>query len=136
MKSLLSIIVFTAVLLLISTSSHAAHDTLVTASGIKYIQIQEGVGERPTSNQKVKIVYSVKSSNGDVIESNELSKPLEFRLDKHQVIPGIEDIVKYMNRGEELFCIIPAYLAHGDKGKGAIDPHTTLYVYIQIIDIE
>lgn len=136
MKTLLSIILFTAGLLLINTSSMAAADTLVTASGIKYIQLHQGVGEPPVSNQKVKIVYSLKSADGYIIESNELSKPLEFTLDQHKVISGIEDIVKYMTKGEELFCIISPYLAHGEKGKGPISPYATLCVYIQIIDIE
>lgn len=137
MKTLLSSISFITGLLLTTLSASAASDTLTTSSGIKYVQLSQGTGERPVGNQKVKIVYSRKSAAGQIVESNELSKPFEFKLDEHKVIPGIEEIVKYMSKGEEIYCIIPPSLGHGDKGvKGYIDPNATLYIYIQIIDIE
>lgn len=136
MKTLLLTIGFIAGFLT-TVPVFASGDTLITESGIKYIQISEGTGQRPVANQKVKIVYSRKTSTGQIVESNELSKPFEFRLDQHKVIPGLEEIVKHMTKGEELYCIIPPSLAHGEEGvKGYIDPNATLYLYIQIIDIE
>lgn len=123
--------------LFITSLSASAVDTLTTEHGIKYIQLSQGNGTHPTSHQKVKIVYSRKNASGQIVESNELSKPFEFRIDDNKVIPGLDEIVKQMSIGEELFCIIPASLGHGAKGvKGYIDPNSTLYLYIQIIDIE
>jgi len=136
MKTFQIIIVYITGLLMTSFAASAS-DTLTTEHGIKYVQLSEGSGAHPTTNQKVKIVYSLKSSTGEIIESNELSKPFEFRLGKDKVIPGLDEIVKEMNQGEELYCIIPAALAHGEKGvKGHLNPNTSLYLYIQIIDIE
>ena len=136
MKKLQPAILFIAGFLL-SILTASASDTLTTSSGIKYVQLSEGNGLHPTTNQKVKIIYSRKSSTGEIVESNELSKPLEFIVDGHKVIPGVEEMVKYMSMGEEVYCIIPAELGFGEKGvKGHVDPNSSLYLYIQIIDID
>lgn len=136
MKKLQPTILFLAGFLL-SILTASANDTLTTASGLKYIQISKGDSIHPVSNQKVKIVYTRKSSSGQVLESNELSKPFEFRVDKNKVIVGLDEIVKKMSKGEEVYCIIPPSLAYGEKGvKGSVDPNSMLYLYIQIIDIE
>lgn len=69
--------------------------------------------------------------------SHDLSKPFEFRVDQRKVISGIDEIVKLMTKGEEVYCIIPAKLGHGEKGvKGHIDSNSILYIYLQIIDIK
>jgi FKBP-type peptidyl-prolyl cis-trans isomerase len=138
MKNLLSTALFIiGFFLLANLSASASGDTITTASGIKYVRIAQGNGVHPVTNQKVKIIYSRKSSTGEVLESNELSKPFEYRVDKTKVIAGIDEIIKQMSEGEELYCIIPPTLAHGEKGvKGAIDPNATLYVYIHILHIE
>lgn len=136
MKICIKTILFITGILLTSLSASAG-DTLITEHGIKYVQLSKGSGAHPTSHQKVKIIYSRKNASGQIVESNELSKPFEFRIDDNKVIPGLAEIVKQMSKGEELYCIITASLAHGEKGlKGNIDPNSTLYLYIQIIDIE
>lgn len=135
MKTPLSTIAIITGLLLLSISANAG-DTITTASGIKYIQISQGNGVHPVSKQKVKIVYSLKSSNGKYIESNELCKPFEFRVGANKVIPGLDEIVKKMSKREEGYCILPSQLGHGEKGVKGIDPNSTLHLYIQIISIE
>ena len=135
MKTFLSIILFVTSLLITSVSVSAA-DTLTT-SGIKYIQISKGNGAHPITNQKVKIIYSWKSSTGEIIASNELSKPFEFRIGDDKVISGLDEIIKTMCKGEELYCVIPAALGHREKSiKGYIDSNSILYIYLQIIDIK
>jgi FKBP-type peptidyl-prolyl cis-trans isomerase len=138
MKNLLSTTLFIIGFLLLATISASANgDTLTTASGIKYVQITQGNGVHPIKNQKVKIIYSRKLATGEVVESNELSKPFEYTVDKTKVIPGIDEIIKQMSEGEELYCVIPPALAHGEKGvKGSVDPNVTFYLYIRIIDIK
>jgi len=114
-----------------------ANDTLTTPSGIKYVTIKEGDGIHPTSKQTVKVIYCQKSSTGKIIESNELSKPLKFHVDNHEVIAGIDEVVKKMSKGEMLYCIIPPELSYGKKGvHGHSAPNTTLYLYLQVVDIQ
>lgn len=139
-KKVLSIMSFVGVLLLASLSASAS-DTLQTASGIKYVILHEGSGAHASTKQTVKVVYCRKSSNGRVVESNELSKkPFKFKVDEHKVIDGINEVVKEMNEGEKLYCIIPPELGHGKHGKTrddkSIAPNSTLYYYIEVVDIK
>lgn len=126
-----------AIIGLLISLSVSASDTLVTAGGIKYVRIKEGDGIHPLPGQSVKVIYSRKSSTGRVVESNEGGKPLKFQVDAHEVIPGWEEAVKLMSKGEKWYCIIPSELGYGKKGvEGVIAPNATLYFYIEVVDIK
>ena len=117
--------------------SASASDTLVTASGLKYVRVKEGNGIHPQAGQSVKVIYSRKSSTARVVESNEGSKPFKFQVDNHEVIPGWNEAVKLMSKGEKWYCIIPSELAYGKKGvEGVIAPNATLYFYIEVVDVK
>lgn len=114
-----------------------ASDTLVTANGIKYVRIKEGDGIHPKPGQSVKVIYSRKSSTGRVVESNEGGKPFKFQVDNKEVIPGWDEAVKLMSKGEKWYCIIPSELGYGKKGvEGLIAPNATLYFFIEIVDVK
>ena len=139
MIKLLSICLFLGSILFATTPA-SANDTLLTASGIKYIRLHEGNGLHPTTHQTVKVVYCRKSATGRIVESNELGKPFKFRVDKPKVISGFNEVVKEMSEGEKLYCIIPPELGHGKTGKKrddtSIEPNSTLYYYIEVLDIK
>lgn len=136
MKKILSIIFCTGALLLTGITA-SANDTLTTASGIKYVRIKAGDGIHPVSGQTVKVIYSRQSSTGRVVETNQGGKPFKFQVDNHEVIPGWDEVVKQMSKGEKWYCIIPPELGYGKKGvEGLIAPNSTLYFYIEIVDIK
>jgi len=60
------------------------------------------------------IEYTVKNSNGEVIDSNKGQAPLEFVAGKGQIIPGLEKEVEKMEAGEEKSVTIPASEAYGE----------------------
>lgn len=119
-----------------SLTAHA-NDTLITASGIKYVQIQKGDGIHPSARQLVSIMYCIKSPSGNIIESNQLNDPFKFRIDNDNVLIGLNEIVKQMSKGESIYCIIPSRLGHGEKGvKGDVAPNSSLSYYIQVLAIK
>ena len=123
--------------LLMTTFSASASDTLTTEHGIKYVQLSEGSGAHPTTHQQVKIIYSLRSSTGEILESNEDFRLFKYRVGDDKMIEGLDEIIKQMNQGEEVYCIIPPSLGHGEKGvSGYINPNETLYLYIQIVEIK
>ena len=128
---------FVAIIGVFFSLSASASDTLVTASGLKYVRVKEGNGIHPQAGQSVKVIYSRKSSTGRVVESNEGSKPFKFQVDNHEVIPGWDEAVKLMSKGEKWYCVIPSELAYGKKGvEGVIAPNATLYFYIEVVDVK
>jgi FKBP-type peptidyl-prolyl cis-trans isomerase len=91
---------------------------LETENGIKYIVMKPGSGPYPQPGDLVVITYSAFLSNGTMYDSNDVKgrKPLSFLLGQKQVIPGLEEVIEYMQPGAEVTCSIPAKYAYGDKG--------------------
>lgn len=117
-------------------------DTVTTASGIKYVQLKAGKGEKPKDGSKVKVLFSGSFLNGEEFESNFGGSPFEFTVGKHEVIPGWEEAVKLMSKGEKAVFVIPAKLAYGkrgskdDDGTVIIPPDTDLVFEIKLVDVD
>ena len=62
-------------------------DIQETPSGLKYIIIEEGSGDKPKKGQKVKVHYTGKLEDGTVFDSSvQRGVPIEFTLGVGQVI--------------------------------------------------
>jgi len=62
-------------------------DVVTTGSGLQYIVIQEGTGDKPSSTDKVKVHYHGTLVNGNVFDSSvDRGEPVEFPV--NGVIPG------------------------------------------------
>lgn len=62
---------------------------------------------------KVSIMYTVKDTEGNLIDSNEGKAPLEFTVANKEVIPGLEKRMMGMKSGESKHISIPAEEAYG-----------------------
>jgi FKBP-type peptidyl-prolyl cis-trans isomerase 2 len=67
------------------------------------------------NGKKVKIEYEGSLDNGDIFDSSNGREPLEFIVGEGRVIPGFEEAVKTMNKGEEKTVNIKSKDAYGDK---------------------
>lgn len=136
MKNLLVTALFCLFSFFVSLHASAA-DTLTTASGIKYVVLKAGDGKHPVSGQSVKVFYSRMSKPGKVVETNEGDAPFKFAIDKQEVIPGWDEVVKLMSKGEKIYCVIPSNLGYGKKGvEGVIPPNATLYFLIEVVNVK
>jgi FKBP-type peptidyl-prolyl cis-trans isomerase FkpA len=121
-----------------------------TPSGLFYVVDQPGVGDKPAVNDTAKVYYTVKFLNGKILETNikEVAqknnnynpglpyKPIPVPVGVHKVIPGWDEGLQLMNKGEKATFVIPSKLAYGEQGyAGAIPPYSTLVFNIQIVDI-
>ena len=69
-------------------------------------------------NDKVKVHYTLKLDDGEVVESSKGVMPMELTIGSGQVIPGFENGVIGMKSGETKTIAIPseeAYGAHEEK---------------------
>ena len=64
-------------------------------------------------NDKVKVHYTGKLSDGKVFDSSENREPLEFTIGSGQLIPGFEKAVEGLAKGEATEVTIPAAEAYG-----------------------
>lgn len=65
------------------------------------------------ANDKVKVHYTGKLSNGEVFDTSANREPLEFQMGQGQLIPGFENGVMNMKVNEKKTVVIPVEEAYG-----------------------
>ncbi|KRG43932.1 peptidylprolyl isomerase [Stenotrophomonas panacihumi] len=109
---------------------------VTTASGLQYMVLRQGSGERPTSTSKVRVNYEGKLLDGHVFDSSYArGEPVEFGL--NQVIKGWSEGVSLMPTGSKYRFWIPSNLAYGPEGmpQGGIGPDATLTFDVELLGI-
>lgn len=108
-------------------------------SGMYYLEILKGTGERADNHKTVKVHYKGTFLNGKVFDSSyDRNEPIEFKLGEHQVIPGWEEGLMYMNVGGKAKFIIPSQIAYGEAGAGGgiIPPFCPLVFEVELIEVK
>lgn len=112
-------------------------DVEPTASGLYYVVTEPGNGGKPDVGKPVTMHYTGKLLNGEVFESSyELGQPLHFMLGIGQVIPGWDEGIQLMSKGEKGVLYIPYYLAYGERDMGKIPPFSNLIFEVELVDFE
>ena len=88
-------------------------------SGLVFTVLTEGEGVNPGPNDKVKVNYVAKLSDGSVFDDTE-GEAIEF--DVPMVIPGFSEGLQMMKPGGTYRIVIPAELGYGTRGIPGIIP--------------
>jgi FKBP-type peptidyl-prolyl cis-trans isomerase FkpA len=108
-------------------------------NGMRYLPINQGVGDCVKYGDMVKIHYKGYFLNGKQFESTyERSEPLEFNFgEEGQVIKGFKTALTLMNEGSKSKFIIPSSLAFGDLGSSThiVPPYTTVVYEIELLSL-
>ena len=113
-------------------------EVVPTESGLNYVMTVEGNGEKPEVGQIVQVHYTGKLLDGTVFDSSvERGEPISFPLGVGQVIPGWDEGIALMSKGEKGVLYIPYYLAYGDRQAGdKILPYSNLMFEVELVDFE
>lgn len=105
---------------------------IVTASGLKYVDIVQGDGASPRLGQTVVVNYTGTLENGTKFGDGRSS---EFRLG--EVIPGWNEGIQSMKVGGKRKLIVPAPLGYGAQGRPpSIPPNSTLIFEVELLGIK
>ena len=112
-----------------------------TASGVYYVVTQPGSGPTPSAGDDVSVNYTGKLLDGKVFDSNMTNpqaqgKPAQFKVGVGMVIPGWEEGVMKLHKGEKATLIIPSTLAYGARGNQGIPANSVLVFDIELLDIQ
>ena len=99
-----------------------------TESGLKYIVLQQGTGNKPVATSNVKVHYTGMLLEGKVFDSSvQRGEPIDFGL--NQVIKGWTEGVQLMQEGSKYKFYIPSQLAYGERGAGGVIPPNTDLIF-------
>jgi FKBP-type peptidyl-prolyl cis-trans isomerase FkpA len=109
---------------------------IVTESGIQYVVITEGEGEKPSAADTVTVHYTGTYLNGEKFDSSyDRKEPTVFPLNR--VISGWTEGVQLMSVGSKYSFTIPSDLAYGPNGKPPTIPgNSVLRFDIELLDIK
>lgn len=108
----------------------------VTESGLQYIVMKEGTGEKPTAASRVKVHYHGTLIDGTVFDSSvDRGTPSEFGVG--QVIPGWTEGLQLMNVGSKYKFFIPQEIGYGANPRpgGKIKPFDALVFEVELLEI-
>jgi len=109
-----------------------------TNSGLKYVELKEGTGERAREGDTVEVYYTGwLKKDGTQIDSNVGKEPLPVTIGKTKVIKGWTEGLQGMRVGGKRKLIIPADLAYGKRGRPpVVPPDSDLTFEIELVKIK
>jgi FKBP-type peptidyl-prolyl cis-trans isomerase FklB len=117
--------------------SNSKKDSVITLpSGLQYIVLKEGKGNKPTMNDKIKVHYSGTLIDGTIFDSSyQRNEPAEFVVG--QVIPGWVEALQLMPVGSKWRIFVPEDLAYGSQPPrgSTILPFSALIFEVELLDI-
>jgi FKBP-type peptidyl-prolyl cis-trans isomerase FklB len=113
----------------------AKQGVVTLPSGLQYVILKKGDGEKPGSTAMVTVHYEGSLINGKVFDSSyKRGQPATFGV--HQVISGWTEALQLMPVGSKWKLFIPSSLGYGERGAGSsIPPHATLIFDVELISM-
>ncbi|HEY85114.1 MAG TPA: FKBP-type peptidyl-prolyl cis-trans isomerase [Chloroflexi bacterium] len=108
-----------------------------TDSGLQYMIVEEGDGPAPEEGEVVKVHFIARLADSTEFDNSYTQdKPMAFPLGQEMIIPGWDEGIALLKKGDKAKLVIPPELAFGSTGAGGvIPPDATLYFEVELVDI-
>lgn len=105
-----------------------------TASGLKYVVLEEGTGKVPEANKNVRAHYFGMLMDGTEFDSSYGRGPeFTFPLGQGRVIKGWDEGFGLFKEGTKAMLFIPSELGYGAEGFGPIPANAELAFYVELV---
>lgn len=116
-----------------------AVDYIASTKGYWYYYNTKNQAEsqKPKRGDIAYFEYEIKDLKGNVIYTKEELKPQQYVVDKQDMMIGLRDGIKLMNKGEKITFLFPSHLAfgyHGDNDK--VGTNQPLMCVVSLNDIK
>ena len=125
-------------------SDSALVATQRTSGGVRFVFRERGTGPVAKAGSRVAVRYTGFLPDGHIFDATEAwGGPLRFRVGRHEVIAGWDELLPLLPAGSRVRAWIPATLAYGAKGVRHPDddsrfmspPDTELVFELQVISV-
>ena len=109
---------------------------VVTDSKLRMIIHKEGNNQKPQKGQTILVHYTGMLEDGKTFDSShDRGQPFQFKVGIGQVIPGWDEALLLMSKGEKRTLIIPPTLGYGSRSAGPIPANSILVFEVELVDI-
>lgn len=108
-----------------------------TASGLKYMMVEEGKGAKAEAGKTVDVNYYGVLTDGVMFDNSfGRGQPISFPLGQGAVIKGWDEGIGLLKTGSKAVLFIPSELAYGPADKGTIPPNSELIFYVELVGVK
>lgn len=108
---------------------------ITTESGLQYLVLKEGKGEKINETSKIRIHYHGTTIKGEVFDST-VNRNQPYETKANVFIKGFNEGLLLMNKGAKYKFFIPQDLAYGVQQRGQlITPFSALIFEVELLDI-
>ena len=84
---------------------------------------------------QVRFNHEILDLAGQVIFSKEELGTTDYRVDRQELISGLQDGIKLMREGEMVTFLFPSHKAYGYTGSDRINPNQPLIYKVELIEV-
>jgi peptidylprolyl isomerase len=108
-----------------------------TATGLQFLEQSAGSGEPPEPGEIVTMHYNVSLLDGTELASTYANnEPVKSVWGENRLLPGWEEGLGMLKPRGKAKLVLPAELAFGEQGYGAIPPNSQLVMEVELISVE
>jgi peptidylprolyl isomerase len=108
-----------------------------TSSGLQYLEENAGSGETPKAGEIITIHYTANLLDGtELANSYTTNEPVSTVWGANRLLPGWEEGVGMMKPGGKAKLVLPANLAFGEQGYGAIPPNAQIVMEVELLSVK
>jgi FKBP-type peptidyl-prolyl cis-trans isomerase FkpA len=113
-----------------------------TTSGLYYTIQKEGTGPQIHAGQNVAIMYTGKTLDGTIFDTNRDSSkhhtdPLKFVAGQHKMIPGMDEGVMLMKNGSKATLYLPSPIAYGQRSPSPAIPANSILIFdVEVTEVK
>ena len=115
-----------------------------TPNGVRYVFRERGTGALPQRGQRVSARYTGFLPDGHIFDASEAQGGLlKFKVGRHEVIAGLDEVIPLLPVGSRAWVQIPAALAYGaagvrhpdDDNRFLVPPNAPLVFELEIVGV-